>query len=576
MRSCHSYARSVFVALLLLPVSLACSSAAGKKPKPPDPTASASTGIYYYLPQTQLQIDAKRELKQQNAVNADGSGLESKKNLEVVGDVKAVTVPDGQARSLDLSPRALVDGSLTVSVSADGYLEGINSTATGRAGDLVTNVFQIVGRVLALGTGFGFFAGAAVFPQGQQEPPAITCTSDGLSSTQASDDFLNRTTPDPSAFDDKTTYYFVTHSNLGCSIWKDVVTSQATVRMRHHELRVQEAAKVGAAGRYDSAEARRVEEAIAQAERLLRRAEASLTNAQARYAAELKKFAKAQGMIPTDVVPSVERHETFSLAEVPHYVFSGKVSKPALQAALASSPRMRTLADAGFVVTRLDAAPSDTSSTAAQNCPSETIAYREPRPIRLALYQETEPDSFEKSQERTVTSFEGAQRCVPIQTSSWAGRALAMEFAAFGVPKKLQRTNSAALVAATSSFATGLTNLQNTYAESLEKVLAIQKSQREIDQNDLVASIEKAKKEKDLFDAQLALEGANASRDLVLQQQLAAKELALLQQQLELRKSEAGIESQLELAALKDRLALLEQQVAIVVAEKKLAEARKP
>ncbi|HWW60499.1 MAG TPA: hypothetical protein VN181_03940, partial [Thermoanaerobaculia bacterium] len=196
--------------------------------------------------------------------------------------------------------------------------------------------------------------------------------------------------------------------------------------------------------------------------------------------------------------------------------------------------------------------------------------------VRIAVYQEDENGTFKKSDEKVITSYEGPNRCVAIQKSDWAGRALSMEFGDFGVPKKLERTNGAALVAATGSLAGALTSLQNSYAESLEKVVAIQKNQREVADNDLLSKIDKLKKQKDLLDAQLATEGATASHDLVLQQQLAAQQLATLQAQLDLQKAQQGSEDQLDIADLKNRIAVLEQQLLLLQAQKKLDDAKKP
>ncbi|HWW61438.1 MAG TPA: hypothetical protein VN181_08735, partial [Thermoanaerobaculia bacterium] len=312
----------------------------------------------YYLPETQLRVDAKRTESEYNVIKGNAT-LSAKQTVDVTADVKSVVVPDRTTRNLDLGTSAVRDLSLTVTVSPDGYLQAINTTSTGKAGDLISNIFQIAGRVVALA---GLAANTPGAPLGGVVAPAeVQCSArvdPVVPEAIAVDAFIDKTSlkqPDPTWFGkDDIGLFYVTHSSEGCNAWKQVLIARRNVRTRQHELNVQQGAKVATNGHYNSAEAAQLEENLSFADSLLRRAQASLDEAQTRYGAGLSKFKGDFKLEPKAKEKGIEeRHESFSMAEIPPVALFNSLDKSNLQQAL--QPRfthMRELTKAGVAMAR--------------------------------------------------------------------------------------------------------------------------------------------------------------------------------------------------------------------------------
>jgi len=540
-----------------------------------------------------VEVDAQRTAIVQNVVKE--GALHNSAAVEVKGEVTARTVADTR-RTLDLKAGALADGSLTVTVSPEGYLQGVNSTIEGKTGAVLSNVFQVVGRILGALVLIGARSTTDP-PDTIEQPPAVPCTPTGLPKALEREAFLDNR---PSRFffgADTTGVFFVTHSAAGCAAWKDQLVASFNVREQARRVQREEAALKGTA---TSAQAKDIEERIHRATTVLRRFQTTETEKVAAYDAALTKFKTDNKMTPEKT--TIAMRESFAIREIPPLGLVTKLSKldsESLQGALRDYPRMVNMLPVGTFLTVIDSdasAASNPSTDAVNNAPAkgttppgnpangtpsltpcaDGIAYREPIAVRLAVFQEDDKGKiFKKKDEKVITAFTEAIGCVQIERSNVANRALVMEFGEFGVPKKLARTNTSSAAAATAAVGTALASLQDTYAASLEKVIAIQTSRRTIAQSDLADQIARLTKQKELLDAQIAFEGAAAGKDLLLDQKLAEQRLALLQKQLELSKTEQGAATQLEIAGLKDRIALLEQQLALLLAQRKLDEANR-
>ena len=153
---------------------------------------------------------------------------------------------------------------------------------------------------------------------------------------------------------------------------------------------------------------------------------------------------------------------------------------------------------------------------------------------------------------------------IGIRSSNWANRSLVLDFGDGGVPKSMQRADTATLTAAAAGINAAATALQTSYSESLDKLAEIQTKRRTVAQSDLLDKIARANQEKALIDARVSLEGATATRDLLVQQEIAKQKLASLQDELALQKEAQSHDSALEIEQLKSRLAVIEQQLLLL------------
>lgn len=571
-------------ALILLESGCASgrASTGTKGAKPDAEKVPKVSGLTYFLPRTILEVDAIRTTYTQQVIK--NNALAWNDSVEIKADVKPLTVAEHSAHSLDLSSGALRDASLTVSVSPEGFLQGINSSSQGKSGEFLSNVLQIAGRVLALG-GLGAAPPASALPP----PNPYTCLGNELPADIREDAFNEaggNWLPDKSWFgSDEVGFFFVTHSGSGCTAWKDLIVAERATRHQQAELRELEAALTGKYGQ----DAEQLESRVRRAETLLRRLQATEAGLRVAHGTLLSKFKVDYYFTPqVQKDKTVTAHVFLDLSDLPHAsLFAGKKDAADIRKILHDNKlsKMNTLSSVGMVLAIDDPQASPPASDGQQGdqaneCSSGssdmTIAYREPRAVRLAVYEENPAaKEFRRTGERLIQAF-GATRCIDVRTSNWANRALVVEFGSHGIPKSLQRTDGSTLAAATSGVASAVSSLQNAYAESLQKLVDIEKTRRELAQSDLLEDIAVTQREKELIDARVALAGASASQDLLLQQRIAQERLTLLQRELDLKKAEQAFDPQLELAALKDRLAILEQQLAVLQAQRKLEEASKP
>jgi hypothetical protein len=198
--------------------------------------------------------------------------------------------------------------------------------------------------------------------------------------------------------------------------------------------------------------------------------------------------------------------------------------------------------------------------------------YRETRPAQLTLLVENNDrkELAVKDQPLVDLIDEGSDRCLAFKESSMANNVMKIEFDAKGRPKKLTRSTTSEVAGVTDAIAGGVNAAVTGYTGALDTLIKVDDSQRKLALSDLTTEVERIKKEKELLDTQIAIQGTTANRDLVLQQQQLTNQLAILDAQLKLQQASAGFDAQLELAVmkldlerLKQQLAILEQQAAI-------------
>ena len=205
------------------------------------------------------------------------------------------------------------------------------------------------------------------------------------------------------------------------------------------------------------------------------------------------------------------------------------------------------------------------------------VYYREPIYPRLIVSEENEDKAFQRSSEKTIRLFSETERCIGIRSSNWANRSLALDFGDGGVPK----SHAARGHRDADRGGGGHQRRSNRAADELFRVPLRSppdprpnagRSLRAICSTRSHAPIRR----KHSSTARVSLEGATATRDLLVQQEIAKQKLASLQDELALQKEAQSHDSALEIEQLKSRLAVIEQQLLLLEAQKKLDEANKP
>jgi len=137
-----------------------------------------------------------------------------------------------------------------------------------------------------------------------------------------------------------------------------------------------------------------------------------------------------------------------------------------------------------------------------------------------------------------------------------------------GRPLKFERSGTSSAAALTAAVSDAARNAQQQYAESLTKIVEIQKSKREIELNDVNADIEKAKKEKDLLEAKLAATGGSQSFEMLLEQKRLDTELGLLRAEASLQAAQDTADQRLEIEMMKVQIDQLKTQMDLLAAQK--------
>jgi hypothetical protein len=185
----------------------------------------------------------------------------------------------------------------------------------------------------------------------------------------------------------------------------------------------------------------------------------------------------------------------------------------------------------------------------------------EPAPMRLRIVADQWQNVVHPCTEVATTLF---------SRSAWAKREISFTFDDKGRPQKVERVSGSTALALASSLAGAATNLRDELATTLSKATQIESDRRTLELNDLTTRLERLKKEKDVFDAQLQLDEVGANREAALKQQQATSDLARLQAEISLRAVQDMKDQATELERVKTALELLKQQLEVLKAQQQL------
>ena len=164
---------------------------------------------------------------------------------------------------------------------------------------------------------------------------------------------------------------------------------------------------------------------------------------------------------------------------------------------------------------------------------------------------------------------------VPISARSLGQETFALTFGRSGTLTGFEQTSTSGLAAATSSFASALSNARQEFVAGLQSVQTSQTSYDAIKSEARASRIKDLQDQKSLIDAQVALQGANVNQSLALQKQQVDAELALLTAQQNLVAAQATATVGADVAALKAQLAQVQAQLDLLKAQLELEKTKK-
>jgi hypothetical protein len=185
------------------------------------------------------------------------------------------------------------------------------------------------------------------------------------------------------------------------------------------------------------------------------------------------------------------------------------------------------------------------------------ICFRQGQTLRIRTFVST-PDDQHVNQIGDVTAdvIHPALpvACMFFKPSALADRSLVVGFDDKARPVHIERVAKSTAAAAASAIAASAASLRDEYANTLNKVVDIQKSQRTIALDDLNSKIDKLKAQKDLLDARQSVDATTANFATVLQQKQAEADLASATAQLNLEVFQATLDQEKDLKTLRRRL----------------------
>lgn len=213
------------------------------------------------------------------------------------------------------------------------------------------------------------------------------------------------------------------------------------------------------------------------------------------------------------------------------------------------------------------------------------IAFRQGAPARLTVFLADQagdpaagPSANPPSTLRVVADrFDNVvHRCSPVTSvifkrSAWAKRELSLTFDEKGRPVRLQRVAASDFAAMAAAAASGATALRDEIKTTVAAGVEITENRNKIELAELTARLDRVKKEKEVLDAQLALQVAGAGFDTSLRQQAATNELNRLQAEITLANAESTANQRALLEQLKLQLDLVKQELEVLKAQAEIA-----
>ena len=582
--------------LLRTDAALAAGAANGEIP----PTLAR---LGYYLPKHVIEVSGSvtKETASVAVPGPAGSTWTTEKCDERVTEF-AVSFADRVVADRTYRYPLKLDGGLFTSIeydiglTADGRLTSLNATATGKTGEFLRSVGSLVGKLLPL------FGSLNVAPTKDQ-----LCANPGLAQEQLMAFYTS----------------FPKNKKLVDDIEaRKKVLSQRLGELEEHRFQLQLAIADARAAKIDAnvpGDVAHAVDAYAKSIKSVEQYLATLGTAkkqlQAVVDAGLERFKKRNGLLTIGWQQKVAG--TVNLASLPRWCDTSGVDciRPdlgkadtirAIQANDAADPDergfIRWLFDQTGVVIALKAAEASSqllsakqrkavsdSVTSRKSSTNEYFFTRDGRSAELALFQYgARPTEFggigderlalKKHASTTLLFPDQPPSVISLKKSAFAKRQLKLEMSDIGTLQKISRVKEAAAPAVASALGDATSNALSGYLSTANQLSEINKAKSTLALADTQAEIDRLQKEKELIDATIAQEGAEATSELAAQRimldaqiaQLTAQANANEQQLLVLRSGDQlanYVAEPAEIQQLQSQLALLQAQASLAAAQ---------
>ena len=449
---------------------------------------------------------------------------------------------------VDLEPGGRFDNSLVVDVRPNGLLKSINAQSTGKTGEAIVSLAKFAATVVG---------GIPVGLGGQ----STTCDPAVPPNTR-----LPRRARATVASD-----------QVACTLFGEITQLENQIEMFENERLQLERAAAGASAQTLTLNGRR----IGAIEIAIENIRARLSQKQALFIARVDQFVQAKGLGTKEKTTSFT--DMLDLAVLPPMgVISDAMDAAQTETALAAHALALAVFKRTGAVATIDTIPAWAGIAAhpATEKNRARIYFRQGQPLRLRLFVLSDcggSGCLKTMSDQVVDVMHSAAgiQYVEFDESAFAQRKLLLAFDEKGRPEKLERSGTSELAAVASTLSSAATTLRDEYAATLTKVGEIQASQRTIELNDMTSELERLKKEKEVLDARLAVEGAAGNFANSLEQSRLASELAALQADIALKGVQATAEQSLEIAKLKSTTALLVEELNVIKAQLAVEQARR-
>lgn len=501
------------------------------------------------------------------------------------GSASSKLVPDPKVfADIRLGSSAFTDDELTIELREGMLLSSINLKSTGRAGDVIASIAKFAGVLVG---GFPGLAAQDTTPTPRPPLPGSTCNP------------LNKPysdLPDSTRLALWERQQLCDQYNVIAQLQRAVDALVADRLALEHDIR-------GATGQTLTTlllKLKTVQDAIKQAE-------ADLPNRIKRFQAQLEVFVTEFALGSTT---AVRRHnQVLDLSELPPLsqadktpFFTHGMSEAAAQTivngAAQFTPPVRKLWEAARVIVTLDplqavTCPKGDESVKVPTPPADQkqfqIAFRQGTPARITIFLADQlgdtsqgPSPNPPSTLRVVgDKFDNVvHKCSPVTSvifkrSAWAKRELSLVFDEKGRPVRLQRVANSDVAAIAAAAANGASALRDEIKTTVAAGADIAENRRKTEMSDLTAQLERVKKEKEMLDAQLAVDVAGVNFDTSLRQQQAAATLLRLQADLALASAQSSADQRAEIDQLKLSLDQVKQEIDLLKAQQELEKLRR-
>lgn len=478
------------------------------------------------------------------------------------GAVNTKLVPDPKlGADLSTGNKAFTDDAMTVELRDGMLLHSINAQSTGRAGEVIVSIAKFAGFLFGAP---GLLA--TVAPQAPEPRVVSNCSP------------FTR----PLADQPDTVRLWLWENQMHCDRWNEIRALQkardALIVDRtalEHDIR-------GATG----PELKLLLDKLKPVEEAIKKAEADLKPRQDAFNTQLETFAAALQLGTSPSTQSYDQVIDLSELPKPQGLSPGQTESAADQVATTFTDAAKELWKQARLIVTLDPALANPCAPA-PSIPAVTgdkndvrIYFRQGAPARMRVFiadQTSDPASKLRVVGDRFDNF--VNSCLPVSMmtfsrSIWTSRELSLTFDDRGRPVKLVRTSKSDAAAIAASVSSATTAFRDEITATVGKVVELQSNRRKIDMDDLTRRLEQAKGEKDLLDAQLALDTANTNFDAALKQKHATATLDALKAELALASAQSTAEQTQQIELLKLAVTRINQELELIKAQQALDKAR--